>query len=313
MATAAYTLQTHRDPEQVYRLLRRLRQGSPGAPIVVRHDDTGCRLDPALLKRLDIHLLCFRGPLIRSTYEGQVQPYLDAVDWLEREGIAYEWLVSLSAQDYPLMPLPRAEAFLAASPRDGFLRFWDVRSPESPWSRRKARVRYLYRYRRLSENAEPWLRVLRRVSRFLPVHVYSEYGPMLGFRAFRTPFRNGFRCYGGYAWYTLRRRAVLYVRDFLAAHPEVERHYRGTSSPEESMVHTILLNSGRFDLENDSLRYIDYRNAVGGAPRTLTVADLPELASGRYHFARKFDLGVDREVLDRIDRELLGVDPEDHA
>ena len=43
----------------------------------------------------------------------------------------------------------------------------------------------------------------------------------------------------------------------------------------------------------------------------LTVADLPELASGRYHFARKFDLKAGREVLDRIDRELLGVDPED--
>jgi hypothetical protein len=60
---------------------------------------------------------------------------------------------------------------------------------------------------------------------------------------------------------------------------------------------------------DDDLRYIDYARAHRGSPRTLTVADLPLLASGRYHFARKFDLRVDREVLDRIDRELLGVDP----
>jgi len=311
MATAAYFLQTHRDPEQIFRLLRRLRQGSPGAPIVVRHDATGCELDPAVLRKLEVHLMRTPGPLIRGSYAGQFQPYLDAVEWLEREGIAYEWLASLSAQDYPVLPVPAAEAFLAASSHDGFIRYWDVHSPESPWSRRKARVRYWYRYRRLSPEAEPWLRALRRVTRFLPIHVYIEYGSLFGVRALRTPFHDGFRCHGGYAWYTLRRRAVLYLRDFLAGNPEVARHYHTVMAPEESIVQTVLLNSGRFDLVNDSLRYIDYRNAVKGVPRTLTVADLPELASGRYHFARKFDLRVDREVLDRIDRELLGVDPAD--
>jgi hypothetical protein len=308
-ATVAYFLQTHRDPEQICRLLWRLRQGSPGAPIVVRHDFTACDLDPAPLKKLDVHLMRTPGPLVRGTYAGQCQPYLDAVEWLEREGIAYEWLASLSAQDYPVLPVPAAEAFLAASPRDGFISYWDVRSPESPWSRRKARVRYWYRYWRLSPDLEPWFRALRRVTRFLPIHVYIEYGSVFGVRALRTPFHQGFRCYGGYTWHTLRRRAALYLRDFLADHPEVVRHYQGVVAPEESLVQTVLLNSGRFDLVNDSLRYIDYRNAVRGTPRTLTVADLPELASGRYHFARKFDLRVDREVLDRIDRELLGVDP----
>jgi hypothetical protein len=34
------------------------------------------------------------------------------------------------------------------------------------------------------------------------------------------------------------------------------------------------------------------------------------LANGGYHFARKFDYGIDRQVLDVIDRELLGMEPE---
>jgi hypothetical protein len=311
MATAAYFLQTHRDPEQIYRVLWRLRQGSPGAPIVVRHDYAACDLDPAPLEKMGVHLMRSPGPLVRGSYPGQFQPYLDAVDWLEREGIAYEWLASLSAQDYPVQPLPAIESFLAGATCDGFIRYWDVKSPDSPWSRRKARVRYLYRYWRLPPEHEPWLRVLRRFTRFLPIHAYVEYGALFGVRMLRTPYHDGFRCYGGYAWYTLRRRAALYLRDFLAENEDVRRHYHKVMAPEESIVQTVLVNSGRFDLVNDSLRYIDYRNAVRGAPRTLTVADLPELASGRYHFARKFDLRVDREVLDRIDRELLGVDPED--
>ena len=78
-----------------------------------------------------------------------------------------------------------------------------------------------------------------------------------------------------------------------------------TQTPEESLVQTVLVNGGRFRLVDDDLRYIDYEHTHRGSPRTLTVADVPRLASGKYHFARKFDLAVDAEVLDRIDREIL--------
>jgi Core-2/I-Branching enzyme len=305
-ATVCYLVQSHRDPEQILRLARTLRAGSRG-PIVVWHDFAKCPLDPAPLAALpDVHLVPARGRLVRAGFSAQAGPYLDAVEWLEREGIAYDWLVNLTGQDYPVAPLARSEAFLAAARGDGFLRYWDVQSPDNPWPRRKARMRYWYRYRRLPDGAASVLRALRFLTKIAPLHFYLDYGPYVGLRRLRTPFGPGFRCYGGWAFFTLRRAAVLYVREFLAAHPEVEEHYRGTVAPEESLVPTVLVNSGRFDLIDDPLRYIDYSARTrGGSPRTLTVADLPLLASGRYHFARKFDLAVDREVLDRIDRELL--------
>ena len=310
-ATVCYFIQSHRDPEQVYRLVRTLRQGSPRGVIVVQHDSARCPLDWAPLAGLpDTYLLPDSGPRIRAHFCCQVQPYLHAIEWLERQGIAYDWLVNLTAQDYPVVPVPRIEAFLEAARCDGFLRYWDVLSPESPWSRRKARARYWYRYRRLRDGAEGALRAVRFVTRIAPLHFYLDYGPYVGVRRLRVPFGDGFRCYGGWAFFSLRRRAVLYLRDFLAEHPEIEAHYRGTIAPEESLVQTVLVNSGRFELVDDDLRYIDYSRAHRGSPRVLTVADLPLLAGGRYHFARKIDLGVDREVLDRIDRELLGIEPQ---
>jgi len=218
--------------------------------------------------------------------------------------------VNISAQDYPVTPVPRIEAFLEAARADAFLRFWDVLSPQSPWSQRKARARYWHRYRRLEPGSEGLLHAVRFLTKVTPLHFYLDYGPYVGVRRLATPFGDGFRCYGGWAWWSLRRAAVLYLRDFLAARPDVEAHYRGTVVPEESLVQTVLANSGRFELVDDDFRYIDYSKAHKGSPRTLTVADLPLLASGRYHFARKFDLGVDREVLDRVDRELLGIEPQ---
>lgn len=310
-ATVCYFIQSHRDPEQIYRLVRVLRQGSPRAKIAVRHDFGKCDLDWSPLADLpDTWLLPSTGPpQVRSDYFCQAQPYLDAMGWLEEQGIEYDWLVNLTAQDYPVKPVAEIERFLGEARCDGFLRFWDVLSPESPWSARKARARYWYRYRRLPTGAEPVMRAARVLTKVLPIHFYLDYGPLLGVRALRTPFCDSFRCHGGWAFFTLRRRAALYVREFLAEHPEVERHYRTTVAAEESLVPTVLANSGRFELVNDDLRYIDYSRAQKGSPRTLTCADLPELASGRYHFARKFELGVDREVLDRIDRELLGIGP----
>ena len=303
-----YFVQSHRDPEQIVRLVRTLRRGSARGRILVGHDFAACQLDWAPLAALpDTHLLPPSGPHVRASFARQVQPYLEAIDWLEREGVEYDWLVNLTAQDYPVKPVAEIEAFLGAAAADGFIRWWDVESAESPWSRRQARHRYWYRYRRLPDRAEPALRALRGLTRVLPIHFYLPYGAWVGVRAARVPFRDGFRCYGGRTWFSLRRRAVRYLRDFLAERPEVEAHYRGTVAAEESIVQTVLVNSGRFDLVNDDLRYVDYTRAVRGSPRTLTIADLPLLASGPYHFARKFDLGVDREVLDRIDRELLGV------
>jgi hypothetical protein len=304
-----YYVQTHREPEQIRRLVRTLRRGSPESTVVVLHDFAACPLDrDAFAAVPGVHLLVSEYPHVRGRFSGQAQPLLDAVAWLGREGVPYDWLVTLTGQDYPVAPLPSFERRLAESGSDGFLRWWDVDAAESPWPRRKPRRRYWYHYRRLPEALGPAVPLLKALTRLLPgVHLSRDYGPWLGVRQRRTPWRSGFRCFGGWTWFALRREAVEHLARELAEGSPLGRFYRGTMSPEESMVQTVLLNSGRYRLVNDDLRYIDYRAARRGAPRTLTVADLPELGCGRYCFARKFDPAVDGEVLDRIDRELLGV------
>ncbi len=306
-AKVCYFVQTHRDPEQIYRLVRTLRRGSASGTVVVQHNSAACPLDWSPLGGLaDVHRFEAAAPQLRANYSCQVQPLLDVIDWLQATGVSYDWLVTLTGQDYPVKPVERIETELAASDDDGYLRYWDVASNDNPWPRRKARNRYFHHYRRLPAAAEPWLRASRLLTKVLPIHFYLDYGPLVGVRSRGTPFHNGFRCYGGWAWFSLRRRAVAYFRRFLAEHPDVEAHYRRTVTPEESLVQTVLLNAGEFRLVNDDRRYIDYSRAHRGSPRTLTTADLAMLAAGSDHFARKFDLGVDAEVLDRIDRELLG-------
>jgi len=310
VANVCWFIQSHRDPVQILRLLRAIRRGSDG-PIVLRHDHDVTPLDPRpFLEVGNVELLPGSGRQHRGYYSGQIQPYLALLAWLETTGVRYDWLINLTAQDYPVTPIQEIESFLATTPRDGFMRWWNVLGPDSPWSRRKARARYWHRYRLLPARFTLVLRALRLLTRISPFHFYFDYGPAIGIRRFRVPYHDGLHCLGGRSWWTIRHAVASFVLDFVRQNPDFVRHYEGVITPEESMVQTILVNSSSFDLVNDDLRYIDYSAATrGGAPRTLTVADLPLLATGRYHFARKFDLGVDSEVLDRIDWELLGLSP----
>ena len=301
-----YFIQSHRDQEQILRLVETLRAGSADGVVVVQHHACEFALDWGRFARLpDVRQFIARGRQVRSHYSCQVQPLLDVIDWLDEERIGYDWLVTLTAQDYPVKPVAELEALLERSDADGFLRWWDVLSSDSPWSRRKARARYFHHYWRLPDRSERILHRLRFLTSVLPLHLYLVYGPWLGVRRLRTPFDDEFRCYGGWAWLSLRREAARYLNDFLRRRPDVEAHYRRTISPEESLVQTLLVNSRRFRLVNDDLRFIDYANADRGSPRVLVDTDFPMLADGPWYFARKFDHVSSRGLVDRIDRELL--------
>ena len=304
----AYFIQTHRDPEQVYRLVRTLRRGSPDCVIVVQHNFGAGPLDMAPLADLrDVHLLRVPYKQVRGNWSCQVQPTLDGIAWHEREGVDYDWLVTLTGQDYPTKPLAVSERMYRESGRDAFLRHWDIHAPQSPWPLHKPFRRYWYQYRRFDDGAMRWLRGLKVLSHLVPgTFVSLFYGPYAGVRARHTPWTNGFRCYGGWAWGALRREAARYVIEYLDAHRDFTAFFRRTMSPEEAILQTVLCNSGHFSLVDDDLRYHDYTGSLTGSPRTITVADVPMLAEGPWCFARKFDVNVDREVLDRIDRELLG-------
>jgi hypothetical protein len=301
-----YFIQSHRDQEQILRLTETLRSGSADGVIVLQHHAREFALDWDRFARLpDVRQFHARGRQLRSDYSCQVQPLLDVVDWLDAERIEYDWLVTLTAQDYPVKPIAELEALLERSGADGFLRWWDVLSGDSQWSRRKARARYFHRYWRLPDGSERMLHRLRFLTKVLPLHFYLVYGPWLGLRRLKTPFNDDLRCQGGWAWVSLRREAARYLNEFLRSRPDVEAHYRKTIAPEESLVQTVLVNARRFRLVNDDLRYIDYATADRGSPRTLGDNDFTMLADGPWYFARKFDHDSSRGLADRVDRELL--------
>ncbi len=307
-----YLVRTHRDPPQIARLVRTIGRLSPGSLILVAHDASGSALSESDLESAaETRLLLAKGPSRRS-YFSMLSPWFAASDYLQTRN-DWTWLASVSGSDYPVRDLQQCQEQIVTSGADGFLEFDPALAPvRQQWRRHQGERRYYYRYRDVGPRWRWLLPLLARLNGVQSqIHVHRTYGPRLGVRCARTPFDSGRRCYLGQQWTTLRRACVERIREARRDDRELVEHFRHTISPEEAFFQTVLLDGGRFRLVNDDRRFHDFKGSRDGSPRTLGAADLPELASGRYDFARKF-AATDVALLDRIDRELLGLGPEQH-
>ena len=292
--STAYVVISHRQPEQVLRLIRTLRTGSPSSTVVLHHDDRFVALDSSALdgvervlpptpvawgwtSQLDMLLRCLRHTL---------------------ERVEFEWLVVLSGQDYPLRPLADSERELREGAFDAYLETVPVAPPA--WSRAETDEfarRYFYRYRAVRP---PGALTRRAVSAARPLLTLRDmpWGTALGVRG-RGP---GVPVRRGSDWLTLSRRAVEAV---VSAPPELVRHYRRTLSPTESLPHTVLAADPTMRLSGDTRRFTAWASGAPN-PSVLGIGDLDALRASGNDFARKFDPDVDARVLDALDRVVLG-------
>lgn len=308
----AYLIQTHKNPEQINRLVGTLRRSSPESSIVISNNVHGCQLDEGFLQRLP-NVWVLRHHVVRPGDFSLVQGYLDALHWLFSRNMEFDWIANLTGQCYPVQPLKSVESFLAETKFDGFMHHFDAfsNSPSNFWGARQGRDRYLYHYRVLTRGLTRWewrlcrlpAQAVNRIQRFIRLNTSADL--LLGIRASAPPFNSHFACYGGPNLMTLSRRCAKYIDHFIQQRPDVVDYYKRTYIPAESFLHTVLANNGRFRFCNDSKRFIDWTVDYAGHPRILTVADLPRITGGEFHFARKFDIERDGKVLDLLDESIL--------
>ena len=298
----AYLITSHALPQQVLRLARALRAGSPSAPIVIHHDDRWTRLDEAALAALGGVELVRPPVAVQWGWGSQLEMLLRCLRWL-LDRVAFDWVVVLSGQDYPIRPPADVERDLLASPFDGYVEGGEVAPPR--WTRAPADEfarRYFYRYRVIPAPPAP---LRRAVAAARPLLVLRDmpWGVLLGRRC-RTPFSSALPCRRGSDWLSLSRRAVELVSEQARARPDLVRHYERTVVPTESFPHTVLHAAPELRLSTGTRRFTSW---MPGAqhPDVLRSSDLERILASGCDFARKFDVTVDARVLDEIDERVL--------
>jgi len=289
----AYLVLSHRNPDQVLRLVAALSEG-PAAEVLVRHDPRFSTLGDGELERLGARGL---HDDVEFNWGGWSQLRMLLTSLAEARRLDPDWTLVLSGQDYPLRPMAAIESGLARSGYDAMLgHAWELeteRVPEPPAD--DFFLRYAYRHYDVPD------RLPRLPNRVRPLVYRRELPSQIGLRRVRLPFDDGFRCFVSADWLTLNRRALGAV---LAAADEggrLMRFYRRVAIPSESFFATVLLNERSLRVARDNRRFVSFEAPLTPHPDTLTTADLDRVLASNCDFARKFDADVDAEVLDALD------------
>jgi hypothetical protein len=278
----AYLIRAHHRPEQLGRLVERL--ATPTTSFFVHvdkraPDSVNAAMRSELAGREDVHWV----PRVDSYYSGfsLVRSIMAGLAEIERAGTP-EHTVLISGQCYPLRPAAEIEALLAARPGESLVERFRI--PSERWADEDGgldRIRYRY-----FERVRFRTRTLR-----LPL--------------VRRAFPDGLEPWGGSAWCVLSDEAVRTVLAFRDERPDAYRFFEHVKSPDEIFLQTVLMSSPLRDrVADESVHHIEWPG--GSHPRTFTRADFDRLAAAGKPFARKFDVARDAEILDVIDRELLG-------
>jgi len=318
----AFLVLNHRPPAQLARLVSALRSQLPDSPVVVHHDVFGAEPPGSLLEPIGgVHLLISGRRAAWGDFS-IVDIYCWSLTWMT-EHLEFDWVILLSAQDYPIKPLAGLAECLTRNGADALLHAVPVTRLADAAARRDMRRRYLYQYRppadpRGTGAAGVDLRraVRLRAGRMLDAvnllqpcfKIYRLPDGMAyrtGRRARRTPFGPGRPCWHGSMWFSLSRRAADYVLGYLSDQPEYVEYYRHTIIPDESMLATVLHNSRDLRVDDRDVHYTRWTHAKSGHPDTFGAGDLTELLAAPEYFARKFDIRTDALILDRLD-EVIG-------
>jgi hypothetical protein len=287
--TVVYVVISHRNPEQVVRLVRVLREG-PSARVLVRHDPRGERL-----QREEIEAAGGEPVEDRLKSEWGGWSHLRLIVSCLREAVARhdpDWVLVLSGQDYPLRPLADIEADLDASPADarlGAVRQVETQRPAAGDDEFYLRCRYRHYARpRVFPSSLP--RPIR------PLVYARELPPLLGVRRI-DPAPLAY--FASADWLTLGRAGIGAVLT-ASENRRLTRHFRRVAVPSESFFASVLLADPSLIVERDNRRFSPF---AGGAahPDTLTSDDYDRLLASGADFARKFDTARDPHVLDLLD------------
>jgi Core-2/I-Branching enzyme len=313
--TIGFILLTHNKPHQIVRLVQTLNRMFDRPPIVSHHDFSKCDLPLATFPEnfavVRPHEITGWG--IFSVVEGTFR----AIELMYKAPNPPDWFVLLSAADYPIKSANQILDDLSSGGFDVYnenveitykqyldsVRLGGTEGSVDNWFKecyeryRVAKFEVQYPNRRLG----------------ITKRVITLRHPLL--TKFLTPFSSGFRCFAGGQWFSANRKAAEYLINFHRSQPKLANHYRRLERlgdaktysqmviPDESYYQTVLCNAADLQVKNDNRRYVNWFPIEGDRPpKTLLMEDLPILLKSPAHFARKFDIDRDSQVLDELDK-----------
>jgi hypothetical protein len=297
----AFCILAHKNADQIAGLLRAI--SLPESVCVLHYDRRAPHRE-----QLNIDQLTHRFPGLQVLPSrrvnwgrfSQMQVQLDMMKTAMDASSQWTHLFTISGQDFPLVSAEAMENELAGQKDQSFVSWFDPLAVAS-WANAEERLTRWYLDSPFLEEILRIPGVGRRLRRLM--HWENTFPTLPGFRRRPPAF---FKWFGGANHHILARQAVRRLLEDVECQ-RIAAWLKHSGHPDESFVQSALLNSPLAGtVVNDDRRAI-YWNEGSASPRTLTLADLPELRAARGRgklFARKFDSAVDNAVLQELEKDI---------
>ncbi len=293
----AYIILAHKYPKQLLRLIDKLNTDDVSFFI---HIDK--KTDSQVAHQLVTQLQNLPKVFFIKRYNSAwgsfdiVKATLEGIKLIAKASTQFDYIVNLSGQDYFIKSNEQIKNFFEENKGREFLEYFSL--PCSKWKGGG--------FRRVEYWHIPWK---------------DEYFSLPEKREFKSPISSlfysfltsvffkkrklneNFPLYGGSQFWCLTGECVKWINEFTKQNPKFVNSFNYTFCTDEIFFQTLILNSPFKDkVVNEHLRYIDWDNIDAYHPRILTRNDFEKIKQSEKLFARKFDLTIDRDILDLIDQ-----------
>lgn len=109
----------------------------------------------------------------------------------------------------------------------------------------------------------------------------------------------------GTNWVNFTHKCVSEIFEYLEKNPKYIKRFKWSYVSDEIFFHTLLkqLDEGKLEIMYDSLRYIDWDDP--SPPKVLRKEDYEKIINSDKLFARKFDMAIDKDIIDMIYDRIL--------
>jgi len=186
-----------------------------------------------------------------------------------------DYYILLSGQDLPLKPISELANFLSNN------------------------IPFSFIHSKPLENE--WIDAIPRLSRY---HFGTKFAQKLKAKILNLIIKKrtlplNYTAYGGSQWWCLHANHIQYIINFKNM-SELMKFFSSSLVPDEHFFQTILENSNLSDSIIHSNLHFTRWLENSNSPKTLTILDFEDIINSDNMFARKFNIDIDREVINKI-------------
>ena len=296
----AYVILAHKYPEQLVRLIYKLNTDDVSFFIHIDKKADYKIYHHVLTQLKDLPNVSFikRYHLTWGSFD-IVKASLEGIKSIIETGTYFDYVIYLSGQDYLIKSNEQIKKFLQENKGREFLEFFLL--PCDKWYKGGlTRLESWYIRWKDKDFFIPKKREFKsRINSFL-------YSLLILLLPKRHKFPEGFALYGGSAFWCLTGESIKWINDFVKQNPKFVNRFNYTYCPDELFYQILIVNSPFKDkIINTRLTYVEWSNLNALHPKILEKNDFDKIRDSENLFARKFDMTIDPDILDMIDKMIL--------